>query len=138
MFTELIKFCFVGGSGVLVDFGTTWLLKEKIHINRYIANSCGFIVAASTNYLLNRLWTFHSNNPQILKEYLLFFGISLLGLAIKQFLSLAFLRKSGFTVLVCRGAKLRFLLFKLIAIAIVTVWKLFYELLHNIQPINYL
>ena len=125
MFTELIKFCFVGGSGVLVDFGTTWLLKEKIHIIRYIANSCGFIVAASTNYLLNRLWTFHSNNPQILKEYLLFFGISLLGLAINNFFLWLFSEKVALPFLSARGAKLRFYSSKLIAIAIVTVWNFF-------------
>ena len=41
MIAEFIKFCVVGGSGVGVDFGITYLLKEKARINKYIANSAG-------------------------------------------------------------------------------------------------
>ncbi|MCL1932749.1 MAG: GtrA family protein, partial [Candidatus Azobacteroides sp.] len=57
-FLKLLKFCVVGFSGMIIDFGTTWFLKEKIKINKYIANSCGFILAASSNYFWNRIWTF--------------------------------------------------------------------------------
>lgn len=48
-----------------VDFGITFLGKEKLRLNKYVANSLGFISAASTNYVLNRLWTFHSRDPQV-------------------------------------------------------------------------
>ena len=58
MFLQFIKFCVVGGTGVVVDFGITFLFKEKLKLNKYIANSLGFMAAASTNYLLNRWWTF--------------------------------------------------------------------------------
>ena len=56
MFLQFIKFCVVGGTGVVVDFGITFLFKEKLKLNKYIANSLGFMAAASTNYLLNRWW----------------------------------------------------------------------------------
>jgi len=58
---KFVKFCVVGLSGMGVDFGTTWILKEKVRINKYIANSTGFILAATSNYVWNRVWTFQIN-----------------------------------------------------------------------------
>lgn len=65
MIIQFIKFCVVGASGLLVDFGITYLCKEKIKLNKYIANSLGFIAAASSNYLLNRMWTLENTDPNI-------------------------------------------------------------------------
>ncbi|RPI15913.1 MAG: GtrA family protein [Ignavibacteriae bacterium] len=79
---KLIKFAIVGTSGLFIDFGTTFLLKEKLKINKFIANAAGFTLAASSNYALNRVWTFHSQNPKIFYEFTFFIIISLLGLAI--------------------------------------------------------
>ena len=112
IFLKFLKFCIVGFSGVFVDFGTTWILKEKIKINKYIANSCGFILAASSNYLWNRIWTFKSNNTQIGAEYLSFIAISLLGLVFNN-LIIWFLSDK---------LKWNFYLSKIIAIGVVTVW----------------
>ena len=109
---KFIKFCAVGFSGMCIDFVATWLLKEKAKINPYIANSCGFILAASSNYLLNRLWTFASTNPQIAREYFSFFAIALLGLALNN-LTIWILSKKY---------NLNFYLSKLIAIFLVTIW----------------
>jgi putative flippase GtrA len=41
-FIKFLKFGIVGASGVIVDFGITWLLKEWVKINRHAANSTGF------------------------------------------------------------------------------------------------
>lgn len=49
-------------------FRHTFLGKEKLRLNKYVANSLGFISAASTNYVLNRLWTFHSRDPQVAQQ----------------------------------------------------------------------
>ena len=49
MIAEFIKFCVVGGSGVGVDFGITYLLKEKARINKYIASPAAFVCAATPN-----------------------------------------------------------------------------------------
>ncbi len=109
---KFIRFCLVGLSGVVIDFGTTWFLKEKIRINKYIANSTGFILAASSNYFLNRIWTFHSHNKQIATEFSSFILISLAGLAI-----------NNFVIFILHGKlKMNFYLAKLIAILIVTCW----------------
>ena len=84
MIVQFIKFCLVGGSGVFVDFGITWFFKEICHINKYIANSIGFVCAATSNYLLNRIWTFESHDPEIAMQYARFIGISVIGLLINN------------------------------------------------------
>jgi len=109
---KLVKFCVVGFSGMFVDFGTTWLLKEKARINKYIANSTGFILAASSNYIINRVWTFHSHNQQIATEYFSFIGISIIGLGINNLIIFILTEK----------LKLNFYLSKLFAIGVVTIW----------------
>lgn len=65
MIQQFIKFCVVGGSGVFVDFGVTYLCKEWLRLNKYLANSLGFLCASTSNYVLNRIWTFHNENPDI-------------------------------------------------------------------------
>lgn len=109
---KFIKFCVVGFSGMLIDFGTTWLLKEKVKANKYIANSTGFILAATSNYIWNRFWTFHSENSHIATEYFSFILISLVGLAINNLI----------IYIVSDRMKFNFYLAKLIAIGVVTVW----------------
>ena len=109
---KFIKYCVVGFSGVIVDFAITWLLKEKIHVNKYIANTCGFVSAATSNYILNRIWTFESENPQIAHEFFSFFAISLAGLGLNNLI----------LWLCADKMKLNFYFSKLIAIGIVTVW----------------
>ena len=112
---KFLKFCIVGFSGMIVDFGTTWLLKEKVKVNKYIANSTGFILAASSNYLFNRSWTFHSVNPRIVSEYGSFILISSVGLAINNLI----------IFLLNEKMKLNFYLSKLFAIGVVTIWNFF-------------
>jgi putative flippase GtrA len=81
---KFIKFGIVGFTGVIIDFGITWLLKEKLHLNPYLANSTGFVCAASNNWLLNRLWTFRSRHPRILRQYLIFMMVSGIGLGLNN------------------------------------------------------
>lgn len=109
---KFIKFGLVGFSGLFVDFGITYLLKEKFKVQQYVSNAIGFITAASSNYILNRIWTFKSENPNVLVEYSEFFMISLVGLALNSFI--VWLLVSKF--------KRNFYFSKLIAIFIVTIW----------------
>lgn len=109
---KFLKFCVVGLSGMLIDFGITWLLKEKVRINKYVANSTGFILAATSNYIWNRIWTFSSTNEEIAVEYLSFIIISIAGLGINNLV----------IYLLNDRLKFNFYLSKLIAVGVVTVW----------------
>ena len=96
MLIKFFKFIIVGFTGMVVDFSITFLLKEKLKVHRYVSNSDGFTLAASTNYLLNRFWTFQSNNPHVLVEFGTFFIISLIGLVINNLLLWLFEKRFSF------------------------------------------
>ncbi len=109
---KFIKFGIVGLSGVIVDFGVTYILRDKIKIQQYFANAIGFCVAASSNYFFNRIWTYQSQNPKVWLEFTEFFLISLVGLIINTFILWMLVSKF----------KWKFYFSKLCAIGIVTIW----------------
>lgn len=116
---KFLKFGMVGASGVIVDFGFTYLCKEILKLQKYLANAIGFTLAASSNYIFNRIWTFHSLNPEIGIEYSKFLLISLIGLGINTLI---------LWLLVSKYNK-KFYVSKLFAIGIVTVWNFFINLI---------
>ena len=68
MIFKLFKFIIVGFFGLFIDFGLTVICKEKLSLNKYLSNSIGFLLAVSSNYFLNRVWTFGSKNPEIMRK----------------------------------------------------------------------
>jgi putative flippase GtrA len=113
MIIKLLKFGIVGFFGMVIDFSITILIKEKLKIHRYISSSAGFTVAASLNYLLNRIWTFESSNPRILLEYSSFIIISLIGLAVNNLFLYLFEKR------------FKFYIAKFFAIVVTTLWNFF-------------
>jgi putative flippase GtrA len=110
MIFKFLKFGITGFFGMVIDFSITILLKEKLKVHRYISSSAGFTIAASSNYLVNRLWTFSSNNPKIFTEYGKFMIISIIGLAINNLFLYLFEKR------------VRFYFAKLFAIGVTMVW----------------
>lgn len=109
---KFLRFAVVGFSGLLLDYGITAFSKEIIHIHKYLANAIGFIVAATSNYYLNRLWTFRSHNPEIMLEFSHFMLVSIIGLAINTLILWLVIKRWNFN----------FYLSKAFAIAVVTLW----------------
>lgn len=109
---KFLRFAVVGFSGLLVDYGITAFSKEIIRIHKYLANAAGFIVAATSNYYLNRLWTFRSHNPEIMLEFSHFMLVSVIGLAINTLILWIVIKRWNFN----------FYLSKAFAIAVVTLW----------------
>jgi putative flippase GtrA len=109
---KFIKFGIVGFSGLFIDFGFTYICKEILKIQKYVSNAIGFTLAASSNYYLNRVWTFKSTDPEIFVEYSEFIIISMIGLGINTLILWVIVTKF----------KLNFYLSKVFAIAVVTVW----------------
>ncbi|HVN48461.1 MAG TPA: GtrA family protein [Bacteroidota bacterium] len=109
---KVLKFGIVGTSGILIDYAVTYLIKERVQLNKYLANSLGFTAAATSNYILNRVWTFQSRNPHITVEYLKFFFIALIGLGISNTIIWYASKKTTYNFYVIKG----------FAIAVVFVW----------------
>jgi putative flippase GtrA len=109
---KMIKFGLVGCLGMVIDFSITWLCKEKLRWNKYIANGCGFTAAVICNYSINRRWTFTSSNPLWLREFVIFVMVSLVGLLLNTTILFFFHQKKN----------KNFYMAKLLAILIVFVW----------------
>src|SRR6266487_3639476 len=91
---RIIKFGLVGCTGLLVDFSVTYFLKEKVLINKYIANGTGFTCAVISNFFLNKYWTFNSaSNKFITNQFFLFTIISLTGLCINSSILMLLIKK---------------------------------------------
>ncbi len=112
---KFIRFGIVGFSGIFVDFGTTWTLKEKFTIHKYVANSCGFLFATVTNYFFNRYWTFQSHDPKAFQQFGKFFTIALIGLLFNNVIIYILNDK----------LKINFYLAKVFAIIAVSIWNFF-------------
>jgi putative flippase GtrA len=116
---KFIKFLVVGLSGMIIDFSITFICKEKLKLNKYIANSLGFSVAAISNFLLNRHYTFNSNNPDVSTEFYWFMGISIISLFIYNGIVWIGINKLNFN----------FYSSKILAIFFITFWNFFAHLL---------
>ena len=123
IFFKFLKFGVVGLSGTVVDFFITWLCKEKFKWNKFLANSLGFTVAATSNYILNRIWTFQSTNPQVTREYLSFIFVSIIGLGLNNAI-IYILHEKG---------KMNFYLAKVFAIGVVMIWNFFANYIFTFQ-----
>lgn len=120
LFFKLVRFGITGLIGMFIDFGTTWIAREKLKWNKYIANSCGFTLAVINNYLINRFWTFRSHESW-LPEFGKFIFFSLVGLILNNLLLFLFHEKM----------KVRFYYAKAMAIACVFVWNFFSNWIYN-------
>ncbi|MFT7435542.1 MAG: putative flippase GtrA [Algoriphagus sp.] len=109
---KFIKFGLVGFLGLLIDFGITFLLKEKFGFNKYVANFWGFIIAVCSNFVFNKLWTFQDGQAAYLTQFLTFLAVAAGGLLINQ----------GLLYLLHEKFKLKFYFAKIGAIGVVTFW----------------
>src|ERR1700739_1383837 len=109
---RILKFGIVGIIGMGIDFGVTWTCKERLRINKYIANSLGFTCALINNYLLNRYWTFNAAASPVVYQFAKFIIVSLIGLGLNNLLLYLFVKKT----------KYNFYFLKLCVIGIVFVW----------------
>lgn len=81
---EIVKFCIVGLVGIFVDLGVVVLLKQSLEWDTRLCAVCGFSVAVSTNYLLNRFWTFEkARSAAWFGSYLRYVAANLLGLGVR-------------------------------------------------------
>ncbi|MCE7993203.1 MAG: GtrA family protein [Roseivirga sp.] len=112
MALKFLKFCVVGSLGLGIDFGITFLSKEKARWNKYIANSLGFISAATSNFFINKYWTFQDTNPDQLVQYSKYILIALIGLAINNLIIYLLINKR----------EMKFYWAKLVAVGVVVLW----------------
>ena len=112
LLSKIIKFGVVGFSSFVIDFTITYLCKEKLQLNKYVANTIGFLFAATYNFTLNRIWSFGSADPEIARQAIVFTLSMSVGLALASSLIYVFSDRMKFN----------FYISKLLAVSVVMVW----------------
>ena len=101
-FIRFVKFGFVGFSGLIIDFGITWICKEKLKSNKYLANSIGFLFGVTNNYFLNRYFTYKNHNPNIFNQFISFLIIAIIGFGLNTLFLYLLQKKTEINFYVCK------------------------------------
>lgn len=146
LFIRFLKFGVVGGIGTFIDFAVTAILMYMFSLEEYLTqsigslmsngfdnivmvvlfvNAVGFVVAATSNYFFNRVWTFNSKNPDVSSEYTRFFIVSLIGLAINLGVIYIFNTYSDWSFVIFGVFVSNFWVAKTIATGVVMFWNFF-------------
>jgi putative flippase GtrA len=82
---ELAKFGSVGALAFILTFGLFNLFREVFHWGPLTSNGVATVISATFAYFGNRYWTFrHREKSGMGREYVLFFILNAIGLAITQ------------------------------------------------------
>src|SRR5436309_12619923 len=76
---QLGKFCVVGAVGYLINLAVYDALLHK-GVHYLLAASCSFLVAVTSNYTWNRLWTFRELRGHVGIQGMRFFVVSVVAL----------------------------------------------------------
>jgi putative flippase GtrA len=97
---QLARFSVVGGVGYAVNLGVYALL---LGLGAHTAALISFVVAASNNYVWNRLWTFRGQRGHFAYQGVRFFVVSLVSLGVNQLWLLVFLDWFGWGKIVAQA-----------------------------------
>ena len=79
---QFIKFGIVGASSTVIDWGIYLLLTRLFGVFYLMAKILSFGVAVLNSYIWNRRWTFRSNDPAKLRQFIKFLTISIVGVVL--------------------------------------------------------
>jgi dolichol-phosphate mannosyltransferase len=91
------RFFTVGTSGFLVNYLVSYFLANDMNVWYILATLIGIITSISTNFVLNKIWTFEDRNfspRRFLKQYVTFLGLCALGAVIQLSLVFVFVEYS--------------------------------------------
>lgn len=63
--SELVRFFGVTVLGVVIDIAIAWALHTYAGVPLWLAATCGFVLAASGNYILHQTWSFQSGSRRL-------------------------------------------------------------------------
>jgi len=78
--SQLILFGIVGIIGMMFDLSIVTFLREVFSIDTRVCSLVSFPFAVTSNYILNRRFTFQTNDINFLAGYFKFFAVNIFGL----------------------------------------------------------
>ncbi len=98
---EFMKFCIVGFIGTLINLATLFLLTDVGKVYYLYSASIAFVVAMTSNYFLNKTWTFNEKiQEKFSKKYFSFAVVSIIALIVNLSFLYEFTEKLGFHYIV--------------------------------------
>ncbi len=78
---QISKFVIVGGLGALINVSILFILTDIFNVFYLISEIIAFIISASQNYVLNKIWTFKEKlKNSVIKKYFKYLLISMISL----------------------------------------------------------
>ncbi len=90
---EPIKFTLVGISGIFVNFVVLYLTNDLLGLSDELSLMFAVLISLTSNYILNRIWTFNSDKP-IIPEYLKYAATNAIGALIQLSVAITTIRLS--------------------------------------------
>ncbi|MBQ3444315.1 MAG: GtrA family protein [Selenomonadaceae bacterium] len=109
---EIVRFCFVGGVSFLMDYGLLFVLTEFVGLYYLYSSAISFSITVVFNYWLCVIYVFKGAKRQTTRQAIIFFGTGVIGLGLNQLCMWLFVAVAG----------LHYMLAKIFATAIVTIW----------------
>jgi putative flippase GtrA len=81
---QFIKFGITGGMGTVINLVLFFLFADKAGLPEIPVSTGCFLIAGTQNYIINHFWSFSivtASAAPSLKKWLLYIGVSLMGLA---------------------------------------------------------
>lgn len=78
---QFVKFSIVGFANFVLDAAAFTLLR-RLAVFPELAKALSFTLSATSSYYLNRRWTFRSQEKEVVRQYLKFIAVALVGLTI--------------------------------------------------------
>ena len=126
-FETLFRYLAVGASGATVHLGTLWALVELAGLPVLVATTTGFVLAVISNFILNRLWTFRSQERNVRLQFVRFWIVALWGMGIN----------TGLMWVLVHLLMMRYLIAQVLTIGIVSMWNFFANTYWTFQPIRF-
>ena len=114
-FKEIIRFCLVGGMSFLIDYSLLFALTDWAGLYYLYSSAISFGVSVVFNYWLCVTYVFKGAGKQTARQATIFFVTGAIGLALNQFCMWFFVAIAG----------LHYMLAKIVATIIVTIWNYF-------------
>lgn len=82
---RFVKFAITGFIGLMIDFAALNILAHVFNVAEPIAVAIAFVIAATNNYIWNRLWVYpESRNEKKRKQMPVFLAVNAAGLFINE------------------------------------------------------
>ncbi len=86
----VLRYLISGGSAGVTDLAVLYILHNIFGIYYLLSAVIAFIIAFVVSFTLHKFWTFKSHEQETHKQVILYFGTSLLGLALNTLLMYIF------------------------------------------------